>query len=212
MQMNKDSLSIKWPVPGEEEPLMLEPLGLIFLIFFAVVLVLQLIGMLMHRMMTLGHIVATTTIPWRKALGIHKKKKFNADALLAKKGIAMMKEWQSSYQPAEDGAHTTMESAVQDIMDKLTTGTEEEQRKYSQGLTLGNNKKSKGLNRKQTISALRQRNQTYKERKATMKGRKPPGGGRMFSPITEDDESSPHYSVSRTLTQTDPEGKTERDV
>ena len=54
--------------------------------------------MLMHRIMTLGHIVATTTIPWRKALGIHKKKKFNADALLAKRGIAMMKEWQNSYQ------------------------------------------------------------------------------------------------------------------
>ena len=54
--------------------------------------------MLMHRIMTLGHIVATTTIPWRKALGIHKKQKFNADALLAKRGIAMMKEWQNSYQ------------------------------------------------------------------------------------------------------------------
>ena len=58
-----------------------------------------------------------------------------------------------------------MESAVEDIMDKLTTGTEEQQRKYSEGLSLGNNKKTKGLNRKQTISALRQRNQTYKERK-----------------------------------------------
>jgi hypothetical protein len=62
-----------------------------------------------------------------------------------------------------------MESAVEDILNKLTTGTEEEQRKYSQGLTLGNNKASKGLNRKQTISALRKRNQTYKERKATTK-------------------------------------------
>ena len=44
-----------------------------------------------------------------------------------------------------------------------------------------------------------------------LKGRKF-GGGRMHPPITEDDESNPHYSVSRTLTQTDPEGKTERDV
>ena len=45
MQLNKDSLSIEWPLlPGDAEPLMLEPLGLIFLIFFAVVLVLQLIG------------------------------------------------------------------------------------------------------------------------------------------------------------------------
>ena len=58
-----------------------------------------------------------------------------------------------------------MESAVEDIMDKLTTGTEEQQRNYSERLSLGNNKKTKGLNRKQTISALRQRNQKYKERK-----------------------------------------------
>ena len=56
-------------------------------------------------------------------------------------------------------------------MDKLTTGTADEVRKYSQGLTLGNNKASKGLHRKQTISALRARNQTYKDRKATMKVR-----------------------------------------
>ena len=50
-------------------------------------------------------------------------------------------------------------------MDRLTTGTEEQQRNYSERLSLGNNKKTKGLNRKQTISALRQRNQKYKERK-----------------------------------------------
>ena len=68
-----------------------------------------------------------------------------------------------------DGEHTTMESAVEDIMDKLTTGTDDQVKRYSQGLTLGNNKMSKGLSRKQTISALRNRNQTYKARKATMK-------------------------------------------
>ena len=61
--------------------------------------------MLMHRIMTLGHIVATTSIPWRKALGIHKKKKFNADALLAKRGIAMMKEWQNSYQVSSNSIY-----------------------------------------------------------------------------------------------------------
>ena len=62
-----------------------------------------------------------------------------------------------------------MESAVEDILNKLTTGTEEEQRKYSQGLTLGNNKASKGCNRSAMISAVSKRNQSYKEQKATMK-------------------------------------------
>ena len=56
------------------------------------------LGMLSHRMMTLGHTVATTRIPWQNLLGLHKKKKFNADQLLAKRGIEMMKEWQQCYQ------------------------------------------------------------------------------------------------------------------
>lgn len=42
--------------------LQLEPIGLIFLLFFAVVLLVQIVGMLLHRVMTLGHIVATTDI------------------------------------------------------------------------------------------------------------------------------------------------------
>jgi chitin synthase len=44
MQLQKDSLSIPWPLPGDQPDLALEPLGLVFLVFFAVVLVLQLIG------------------------------------------------------------------------------------------------------------------------------------------------------------------------
>ena len=46
MQLNKDSLSIEWPlsVAANKKPLMLEPLGYIFLIVSAVVMVLQLIG------------------------------------------------------------------------------------------------------------------------------------------------------------------------
>ena len=59
---------------------------------------LNILGMLAHRLMTLGHIVATTKLPWKKSFGLKKKKKFNADKLLAKKGIEMMKEWQASYQ------------------------------------------------------------------------------------------------------------------
>jgi chitin synthase len=43
MQIYKENLSIPWPVPGDED-LQLEPLGLIFIVMFAVVLVLQLIG------------------------------------------------------------------------------------------------------------------------------------------------------------------------
>ena len=58
-----------------------------------------------------------------------------------------------------------MESAVEDTLNKLTTGTEEQQRKNSEGISLGNNMKNKGLKRQKTISALTQRNQTYRESK-----------------------------------------------
>ena len=68
--------------------------------------------------------------------------------------------------PDVEGDHkVTMESAVKNIMDKLTTGTSDDVEKY---FTLGNNLSSKGLNRQKTISALRSRNKTYKDRKATL--------------------------------------------
>ena len=59
---------------------------------------LKYLGMMVHRGMTLGHIVATTKLPWKKLFGLKKKKEFDAEKLLAKKGIEMMKEWQASYQ------------------------------------------------------------------------------------------------------------------
>ena len=56
------------------------------------------LGMLAHRLLTLGHIVATTKLPWKKSFRLKKKKEYDADTLLAKKGIAIIKEWQASYQ------------------------------------------------------------------------------------------------------------------
>ena len=54
--------------------------------------------MFAHRLLTLGHIVATTKIPWKKALGLEKEKKFNADETLAKRGTDIVKRWQTAYQ------------------------------------------------------------------------------------------------------------------
>ena len=74
----------RWPIPKsteviswdpnsntvviESEYLQLEPLGLLFILWFAVVMLFQLIGMVLHRIMTLGHIVSTTTIGVSKVL------------------------------------------------------------------------------------------------------------------------------------------------
>ena len=43
--------------------LKLDPIGLIFVVFFAVVLVIQVIGMLIHRWGTISHIISTTKLP-----------------------------------------------------------------------------------------------------------------------------------------------------
>ena len=76
LQANKDVLFIIWPwgpkgpnmtytdqvqtLYLEYEYLELEPIGFVFMVFFAGVLFIQLLGMLLHRIMTLGHVVATT--------------------------------------------------------------------------------------------------------------------------------------------------------
>ena len=54
--------------------------------------------MFAHRLLTLGHIVATTKIPWKKAFGLGKKKKLNADETLTKRGVDIVKGWQTAYQ------------------------------------------------------------------------------------------------------------------
>ena len=81
-QANTDLLGMKWPLGAkgplltfdtsnpelanqivvEYEYLRLEPVGLVFVLAFVFIIALQLVGMLMHRIMTLGHIVASTKL------------------------------------------------------------------------------------------------------------------------------------------------------
>ncbi|KAL1421020.1 hypothetical protein MTO96_004377 [Rhipicephalus appendiculatus] len=71
---NRKQLHVNWPlgvktnitfIPDtsqvviEKEHLQLEPIGLIFVIFFAVIMVIQFTGMLFHRFETLSHILAS---------------------------------------------------------------------------------------------------------------------------------------------------------
>lgn len=74
MQLNKDLLHWDWPlgvktnttyipetseVRIEKEYLQLEPIGLVFAVFFALILVIQFTAMLFHRFGTLSHIMAS---------------------------------------------------------------------------------------------------------------------------------------------------------
>jgi chitin synthase len=77
MQLNKDALHLKWPfgiktnityneltgdVYVSKEYLQLEPIGLVFVAFFALILIIQFIAMLFHRFGTLSHILASTEL------------------------------------------------------------------------------------------------------------------------------------------------------
>ncbi|KAG7158769.1 Chitin synthase chs-2-like, partial [Homarus americanus] len=77
LQLNKDELHIDWPlgikenitiIPDTQEVLIsqeylqLEPIGLVFVFFFALILVIQFIAMLFHRFGTISHILASTEL------------------------------------------------------------------------------------------------------------------------------------------------------
>ena len=114
MQDNKDVLGIRWPINPtltsltwnlddqiiflEYDYLQLEPIGLIFVIWFAVILLIQLLGMITHRIMTLGHIVSSTSIV-KTVKDWFKKDKDNAvdgNQVLDEHGIDMIKRWQKT--------------------------------------------------------------------------------------------------------------------
>ena len=47
----------------DKECLQFEPVGLIFVVFFFFILIIQVAGMLLHRWATISHIIATTELP-----------------------------------------------------------------------------------------------------------------------------------------------------
>lgn len=77
LQLHKDIIHVEWPfgakvnatinpdtgeVTVKEEKLEMEPIGLVFVFFFAFILVIQFAGMIFHRFGTLSHILASVEI------------------------------------------------------------------------------------------------------------------------------------------------------
>nr|QCI31493.1 chitin synthase [Grandidierella japonica] len=77
LQLNKDKIHINWPLgvksnitydpeSGEihisKEYLQLEPIGLVFVFFFALILIIQFVAMLFHRFGTISHILSSTEL------------------------------------------------------------------------------------------------------------------------------------------------------
>ncbi|XP_011267852.1 chitin synthase chs-2 isoform X1 [Camponotus floridanus] len=104
LQLNKDLLHIKWPfgiktnvtydastmeVHITKEYLQLEPIGLVFVFFFALILVIQFTAMLFHRFGTLAHILASTSLDCCK-----KTKDLSEEALLSKHAVEIVRDLQ----------------------------------------------------------------------------------------------------------------------
>ncbi|XP_055379222.1 chitin synthase chs-2 isoform X1 [Condylostylus longicornis] len=106
LQLNKDNLHVKWPfgvktnitydettqeVHITKEYLQLEPIGLVFVFFFALILVIQFTAMLFHRFGTLSHILASTELNlcFKK-----KSEELSQDALIDKHAVEIVKNLQ----------------------------------------------------------------------------------------------------------------------
>lgn len=79
LQINKDSIHVEWPYNAENiityqevdneitikrTYLELEPIGLMFIVSFGAILIIQFIAMLIHRFKTMSQILAATEIDW----------------------------------------------------------------------------------------------------------------------------------------------------
>nr|AAL38051.2 chitin synthase [Manduca sexta] len=106
LQLNKDNIHVKWPfgvktnitydevsreVLISKEYLQLEPIGLVFVFFFALILVIQFTAMLFHRFGTISHILSSTELNW---FCTKKSDDLSQDALLDKNAIAIVKDLQ----------------------------------------------------------------------------------------------------------------------
>ncbi|XP_050461196.1 chitin synthase chs-2 isoform X5 [Cataglyphis hispanica] len=104
LQLNKDQLHVIWPLGVKtnityveetsevhitKEYLQLEPIGLVFVFFFALILVIQFTAMLFHRFGTLAHILASTSLDCCK-----KTKDLSEEALLSKHAVEIVRDLQ----------------------------------------------------------------------------------------------------------------------
>jgi chitin synthase len=63
---SSDTFFVKFQIFITKEYLELEPIGVLFIICFGTILIIQFVAMLFHRFGTLSHMLATTQIPWMK--------------------------------------------------------------------------------------------------------------------------------------------------
>ncbi|KAL1124219.1 hypothetical protein AAG570_001989 [Ranatra chinensis] len=106
LQLNKDSIHVEWPFGVKEnitiveethvvliskEYLQLEPIGLVFVFFFALIIIIQFTAMLFHRFGTISHILASTELNLCCA---KKVEETSQDKLLDKQAVDIVRHLQ----------------------------------------------------------------------------------------------------------------------
>ncbi|XP_073988781.1 hyaluronan synthase-like protein kkv isoform X1 [Rhodnius prolixus] len=106
LQLNKGLLHVKWPfgvktnitydevtqeVLISKEYLQLEPIGLVFVFFFALIIIIQFTAMLFHRFGTISHILASTELNWCCS---KKVEEMSQDTLLDKQAVDIVRHLQ----------------------------------------------------------------------------------------------------------------------
>lgn len=143
LQLKKDCLHIEWPigpmvnhtvVPCNAESkdvvwvlsrLQLEPIGLVFLIFFMSLLLLQFVAMMMHRFGTLSHILASTELfCFRKPVD-----KISEDEMLVQNAVEIARELQAIKGIDEDGTASAVDAQDETISRRRVVKNLESSRK-----------------------------------------------------------------------------------
>lgn len=104
LQLHKDIIHVEWPfgakvnatinpdtgeVTVKEEKLEMEPIGLVFVFFFAFILIIQFAGMIFHRFGTLSHILASVELFSTKS-----DEDISEDAFIDKNAIQIARDLQ----------------------------------------------------------------------------------------------------------------------
>ena len=172
LQSNTDLLGLRWPlgVKGPEisfdttspeeanliylqyEYLRLEPVGMLFVLAFIFIIALQMLGMFSHRLLTLGHIVSSTSISFSK------RNKLDVNEYIKTNIVDIIKDVAENIEP-EVGGKTLAEAVEESIMSM----DDDMLRRMS------NTDTGRKLQRKETVRALQGNAKRYGDRKATVR-------------------------------------------
>ncbi|KAK3873993.1 hypothetical protein Pcinc_021038 [Petrolisthes cinctipes] len=105
LQLHKDIIHINWMLGVKsnityieesfevfiaEEFLMLDPIGIVFVLFFAIIMLIQFVAMLFHRFGTISHILAFTDLTWCR----QKAEDMTENAYIEKNAVNIVRELQ----------------------------------------------------------------------------------------------------------------------